>query len=85
MSGLRGWQLFMLIAALTAAGYFAAGRLGERLRWPLVISWILLYPAVILIIRGFGGALPVVGTNLWGGLMLTLLLSTSGTPRISSM
>lgn len=76
--GLRAWQLFLGAAALTAAGYFAGGAAGARLRWPLIAAWVLLYPAVILIIRGVGGALPVVGTNLWGGLMLTLILSVSG-------
>jgi general L-amino acid transport system permease protein len=75
---LRAWQMFLLCTALVAGGYFAGTAGGARLRWPLVVAWILLYPAIILIVRGFGGALPVVGTNLWGGLMLTLLLSASG-------
>lgn len=75
---LPAWTMFLLCAALVGAG-FAVGRTGgERLRWPLIVGWVLLYPTVILVIRGFGGALPVVGTNLWGGLMLTLLLSSSG-------
>lgn len=75
---LRAWQMCLALAAIVAAGYFGGAAVGERLRWPLVIAWFLLYPVVILIIRGFGGALPVVRTNLWGGLMLTLLLSVSG-------
>jgi general L-amino acid transport system permease protein len=75
---LRAWQMFLALALLVVGGYFAGVAAGERLRWPLLITWFLLYPAVIMIIRGFGGALPVVRTNLWGGLMLTLLLSVSG-------
>jgi general L-amino acid transport system permease protein len=75
---LRAWQMFLSLALLVAGGYFVGRAAGERLRWPLLIAWFLLYPAVIMIIRGFGGALPVVRTNLWGGLMLTLLLSVSG-------
>jgi general L-amino acid transport system permease protein len=77
---LPAWQMWLLCAALVGAGFFAGRAAGARLRWPLVISWVLLYPLVVLIIRGFGrdGALPLVPTNLWGGLMLTLLLSVSG-------
>jgi general L-amino acid transport system permease protein len=78
---LPAWQLWLGVVALVTAGYFAGAAGGERLRWPLVIAWLFLYPVVVLIIRGFGGQsspLPLVGTNLWGGLMLTLLLSVSG-------
>jgi general L-amino acid transport system permease protein len=77
-AALRAWQMFLSLALLVAGGYFVGRAAGERLRWPLLIAWFLLYPVVIMIIRGFGGALPVVRTNLWGGLMLTLLLSVSG-------
>ncbi len=63
-------------AAVLALGFFAGTRLGERLRWPLVAAWFLLYPAAILILRGGGASL--VPTNLWGGLMLTMLLAVSG-------
>ncbi len=72
-----GWMLLLGATALTAIGYAGGTAGGQRLRWPLVISWILLYPAVILLLRG-GVGLPLVKTNLWGGLMLTLLLSVSG-------
>lgn len=75
---LPAWALLLTGAALVAAGYFAGKAGGERMRWPLLVGWVLLYPLVIVIIRGFGGPLPLVGTNLWGGLMLTLLLSASG-------
>jgi len=63
-------------AALAALGIAAGWRLREALRWPLVAGWILLYPAAILILRGMGDA--TIGTNLWGGLMLTLILAVSG-------
>jgi general L-amino acid transport system permease protein len=71
--------VFLLVAGAATAGGFAIGlRAGERLRWPLVVGWVLIYPLAVLIIGGFGGPLPVVPTNLWGGLMLTMLLSISG-------
>jgi general L-amino acid transport system permease protein len=78
--GLRTWQLFLLTAVLIGAGYAIGNVAKARLRWPLAIGWFLIYPLVIVIIRGFegNGALPLVPTNLWGGLMLTLLLSASG-------
>ncbi len=75
---LRAWQMFLALAVLLVAGYFAGAAGGARLRWPLIAAWFLLYPAVIVIIRGFGGVLPLVESNLWGGLLLTLLLSASG-------
>ncbi|NTU86089.1 MAG: ABC transporter permease subunit, partial [Chloroflexales bacterium] len=75
---LPAWLMLLAGAALTALGYVAGRAGGERIRWPLVVAWILIYPTVIVIVRGFGGALPLVGTNLWGGLMLTILLSVSG-------
>ncbi|NTW03378.1 MAG: amino acid ABC transporter permease [Oscillochloris sp.] len=70
---------FLLIAGTaTGIGYGLGLRLADLLRWPLVIAWVLAYPLAVLLIRGFGGALPEVPTNLWGGMMLTLLLSVSG-------
>jgi general L-amino acid transport system permease protein len=73
--------------ALLAAG--AAGALGLGLgrwrrarlaRWA-VFGWVIYFPLVIVLVSGFGGegsVLPLVPTNLWGGLLLTLLLSVVG-------
>jgi general L-amino acid transport system permease protein len=74
---ISGWATLLIAAALTAASVPIGARVGERLRWPLIAAWVLLYPLVIVIIRG-GLGLPIVESNLWGGLMLTLLLSASG-------
>lgn len=76
-TSLPGW-LFMFICAVLLVGGDQVARLaGNKLRWPLIIAWLLAYPAVILILRG-GIGLPVVETKLWGGLILTLILAVSG-------
>ena len=66
--------------ALIAVGYVAGLRLGRRLRWPVLGLWIALPIVAVVLVRGFGGigALPYVQTNLWGGLMLTILLAVVG-------
>ncbi|WP_298820524.1 amino acid ABC transporter permease [Chloroflexus sp.] len=76
-TSLPGWLFMFLCAVLLAGGDLLARRLGQKLRWPLIVAWLLSYPAVILILRG-GLGLPVVETKLWGGLMLTLILAISG-------
>ncbi|MFN3372624.1 MAG: ABC transporter permease subunit, partial [Chloroflexus sp.] len=76
-TSLPGW-LFMFICAVFLVGGDQVARLmGNRLRWPLIVAWLLSYPVVILILRG-GLGLPIVETKLWGGLMLTLILAISG-------
>lgn len=44
------------------------------------LSWFLYFPLIFLIIAGsnYISALPVVNSNLWGGLLLTLLLTIVG-------
>ena len=74
------WNLVSMDAIALAA--YGLGRLGGRgMRRMAVTLWVLYFPLVIVIIRGvdFGGeALPVVTTNLWGGLLLTFLLTIVG-------
>jgi general L-amino acid transport system permease protein len=45
-----------------------------------VLGWLLYFPAVFLLVAGSGriAALPPVEMNLWGGLLLTLLLTIVG-------
>jgi general L-amino acid transport system permease protein len=55
-------------------GPLGRGRTGAR-RWVLA-GWLLSFPLTILLLRGLGNsALPLVGTNLWGGLLLTFVLA----------
>lgn len=69
----------MLVAGL--AGYMLARWRPKLLARPAFILTMLYFPIVILLIRGVGGdtsILPGIGTNLWGGLMLSLLISVVG-------
>lgn len=65
--------------ALMGLGY-AAGRKLTRHRYWLVAVWVLLFAVSLVVIGGsrFVPGLSVVRTNLWNGLLLTLLLSVSG-------
>ena len=62
--------------AFYAIGYARPPRI-ERIATIAVIAY---FPAVVLIIRGLGltDLMPVVPSNLWGGLLLSLLLSVVG-------
>jgi general L-amino acid transport system permease protein len=72
------------LIALTVIGLFSfgLGRLGGRRLQRLVINlWLLYSPVLILIVRGLtsaSGSFPTVPTNLWGGLLLTFLLTVVG-------
>jgi len=75
-SAARTW-----LAALTLAGLIGWG-LGrarpEALKRSVLAGWMIILPVIILLTRGWsgeGGAIPVVTTNLWGGLLLTFLLT----------
>lgn len=74
----------MALAAVGGAGLlgFGLGRLSPRLtRRAVPFIWAIYFPLVILLISGFGGdksVLPPVPTNLWGGLLLTFLLTVVG-------
>ena len=73
-------HLFSVVAVALLG--FALGRFGGlSLRRMAVIAWVLYFPIVILIIRGLNlpqAWIPVVPTNLWGGLLLTLMLAVVG-------
>jgi general L-amino acid transport system permease protein len=75
----RGHLVALGVIALVG---FGLGRLGGRNLQRLVINfWILYFVLVILIVRGLTpveGWFPIVPTNLWGGLLLTFLLTVVG-------
>lgn len=74
----------LMILALDAAGLigYAAGRAGsDRLKSFSIAALLLYFPVGVMIIRGFTGEegfMPVVAPDLWGGLMLTVLLAVIG-------
>ena len=75
-----GWGAIAASGVAAVAG-LAAGSVPGRL--PLrvaVVGWLGYLPLVILLFLGFGGAglFARVGTNLWSGLLLTLVLATIG-------
>ncbi len=77
-----GWTLrlwFLANPILTGIGYLI-GRAPVVKSRVVVIAWLLSFVLTIVLLRGFGGngPLPVVGTGLWGGLLLTFLLAFIG-------
>jgi general L-amino acid transport system permease protein len=66
------WLLLGIGVALFLGGVVVGRRLGARLRGPLLVAWVLVFPAVILILRAFGGVKP----ELWGGFLLNIIVAT---------
>lgn len=68
---------------IIAIGYAIGNALGMRLRYPLIIAWILSFPVVVYgLIYGVqpqnAEPLGAVSTNLWGGFLVTVLLTVVG-------
>jgi general L-amino acid transport system permease protein len=62
------------IVAAIAAGVLLGRVSGSRLRRPLITAWLLLFPAMLFVVRGFDGVTP----RLWGGLFFNLIAATVG-------
>ena len=78
--GKAAWWKLLLVDGFSIVGY-SLGQRFPNVSKRLTILLLLLYmPLVLLIIRGFGtnGFIPQIGTNLWGGLLLSLLLAIIG-------
>jgi len=71
-----------LLIGLNAAVVWIGFALGVRRLVPrrlLVYAWIASLPLSFLLLSGIGGtAIPSVGSNLWGGLLLTVLIAAVG-------
>jgi general L-amino acid transport system permease protein len=55
---------------LLTVGVAIGRRVGRVLRRPLIVAWILVFPFVVVILRGFGGVNP----EKWGGLLLNVIV-----------
>ncbi|HID35399.1 MAG TPA: amino acid ABC transporter permease [Anaerolineae bacterium] len=75
--GRESWWRLLVIDAIAIVGYGLGKRFPRGLSRPTYILALAYMPIVILIVRGFGedGFLAYVPTNLWGGLLLSLLLA----------
>ena len=72
-------RLNLLVVEVIALAFFAIGRYGPDALDRVALWAVILYlPAAILIVRGFGDILEAVPSNLWGGLLLSLLLAAVG-------
>ena len=75
----RKWLIILSIVGLIGWGI---GRTKPvALSRIVIFGWIISLPIFILLTRGFSpedGIMPIVGTNLWGGLLLTFLLTVVG-------
>ncbi len=75
----RKWLITLTVLGLIGWG---TGRTRpEALARSVIFGWVLSLPVFILLTRGFtseNGIMPIVGTNLWGGLLLTFLLTVVG-------
>jgi|HigsolmetaAR202D_1030399.scaffolds.fasta_scaffold00193_10 amine acid ABC transporter, permease protein, 3-TM region, His/Glu/Gln/Arg/opine family len=72
----RLWLVGSVVAALV--GYFVGRPFSSKLRIPVIVLWLISPFIFWLLIRGGMLGLPLVTTNLWGGLLLTIILAVVG-------
>jgi general L-amino acid transport system permease protein len=77
--GSNAWLNWLGVAAVIGLGYLIGQRV-PGVRRVLYIAWVLSFPIGLVLISGLPGlsALPFVPPNLWGGLLLTLVLTVVG-------
>lgn len=67
----RIWLLVNIAVIVTA---YLIGKKRLKLKKPTLILWFLMFPVIVFLLSGFG-VFNHVGTNLWGGFLLTLLIA----------
>ncbi len=65
------WILTLAVPSLVVAGNHAGRLAGTRLLRPVMVAWIVAFPLMMILIRGFGGVPP----RLWGGFMLNMIVA----------
>ena len=80
--GAENRQWLFILTGVGALGWVIGYSQPDAVRKPVVIGWVLLLPIFILLTRGMfseePGFFQIVPTNLWGGLLLTFLLTVVG-------
>lgn len=79
-TGQSVWVDFAITTAVVSLIAFALGG-GMRTGWRALASSIATFIAMAIVIKLMGldhGGLPIVATNLWGGLLVTLVVSVTG-------
>lgn len=79
-SGQSVWVDFAITMAFVSLIAFVLGG-GMRTGWRALASSVATFVAVAIVIKLMGldhGGLPIVATNLWGGLLVTLVVSVTG-------
>lgn len=67
-------RMYLIInIALMFVTYFVGNKIG-KVKIPVLVLWALLLPFTFLVLNGFG-VFPPVETNVWGGFLLTILIS----------
>jgi general L-amino acid transport system permease protein len=64
------WMLLVAGAGILAAGFVIGRRAGRRLRRPLVIGWVLVFPLLVVLLSA--GSVQV---DHWGGLLLNVMVA----------
>ncbi|NWG06148.1 MAG: amino acid ABC transporter permease [Chloroflexi bacterium] len=76
----RQWLILLCIAGLVGWGFGRARP--DVLKRSVIAGWVISLPVIILLTHGLSesesGFMPIVRTNLWGGLLLTFLLTVVG-------
>jgi general L-amino acid transport system permease protein len=79
-SGQSVWVDFAITTAFVSLIGFVLGG-GMRTGWRALASSIATFVAIAIVIKLMGldhGGMPIVATNLWGGLLVTLVVSVTG-------
>ncbi|WP_075619045.1 amino acid ABC transporter permease [Paenisporosarcina indica] len=67
-------RIWLLINIAVIGATYAVGKKWSKLKKSTLIGWFLMFPITIFLLNGFG-VLNHVGSNLWGGFLLTLLIA----------